>query len=50
MPNIPDIFFFFFFWGGGGGGWGKTVDAGSKLMYEEKLRVPPGVSLGILLL
>ena len=35
------LFFFVFFWGGG-----LTVDAGSKPMYEEKLRRPPGVSLG----
>ena len=47
IPDIPLfllIFFIDFFWGVGG--WGKTVDAGSKPMYEEKLRVPPGVSLG----
>ena len=30
--EIPDIF---------GGGW---VDAGPEPMYEEKMRVPPGVS------
>ena len=40
------FFYFFFFLGGGGRGWGSKVDAGSKPMYEEKLRVPPGVSLG----
>ena len=49
IPDIPDVFFFFFF-GGGGGGRGQTVDAWSKPMYEEKLRAPPGVSLGTLLL
>ena len=37
MPDIPDFFV---------GGGGETVDAGSKPMYEEKLRVPPGLSLG----
>ena len=31
------LFFIFFFFGGGG----STVDAGSKPMYEEKMRVPP---------
>ena len=45
VPDIPD--FFFFFWGGGGWVGGlNTVDAGSKPMDEEKMRVPPGVSLG----
>ena len=47
MPDIPDFFLFFYFFGGGGGwGWGLTVNAGSKPMYEEKLRVPNMVSLG----
>ena len=32
----------FFFFGGGG----VTEDAGSKPTYEEKTRVPPGVSMG----
>ena len=40
MPNIP-VFFFFFFLGGG-----ETVDAGSKPVYEGKLRAPPEVSMG----
>ena len=42
VPDIPDFFFF----GGGGGRGLNTVDAGSKPMDEEKMRVPPGVSLG----
>ena len=46
MPDIPDCFFFFFLGGGGGGGvGGVNRNAGSKPMYEEKLRAPPGVSL-----
>ena len=48
MPDIPDFFliFFIYFFFGGGGGWGLTVNAGSKPLYEEKLRVPHRVSLG----
>ena len=41
-------FFFFFFWGGGGGGL-NTVDAGSKPMDEEKMRVPFGYRFILLL-
>ena len=40
MLDIPVLFFFFFF-GGGGGGWGGTVNAGTKPMDEEKIRVLP---------
>ena len=46
IPDIPDFFFFLIFFFLGGGGWGSTVNAGSKPMYEEKLRVPPGGVFG----
>ena len=39
MPDNPDIYIYFF-WGGGGGA--QTVDAESKLEYQEIKRVSSG--------